>query len=141
MTLLAALPAVAGTNTLTGKFERVVGASSSKITIKVETNKRGVATKVKSFSVKGTSECRDAAEGSLEAGPVINAKLGSFKITSSAGGSRFEGTKRIKGVKHTVSGSFTSKKGRKVSGSIRAKGRIADKACVFPANQFSAERK
>ena len=128
--------AVAGTN----KFSKTLKGGGA-VSFKVKTNKKGIATKVTSFSLKGTTECMNEAENQLKAGPVIKAKLGSFKVKKFAGTYGFEGTKTINGVKHTVSGSFTSKKGRKVGGSIRAKGRIADKACVFPANEYSAKRK
>jgi len=43
--------ALAGTNTLKGSLSETTAAAGSKVTIKVETNAKGVATKVSSFTI------------------------------------------------------------------------------------------
>lgn len=104
--------ALAKSNTLTGKIE-----DGGKVTIKVKLSKKGTASKITSFTLTNlTSLCEDGQAGKT----MPRVQLGSFKVKRVEVGGivqyRVDTRKNVNGNRWYVDVDFSSRKGRKVSG-------------------------
>lgn len=115
----ATATASAGTKTLTGKFS---GDSNAKVTIKVQTNSRGVATKVTSVSFsKVNSRCTFSEEGPSKPGPDVTKKLGSVKLSKfPKNKTGFSKRKDFGKAPFIATGTFGSAKATKVTGTVES---------------------
>ena len=108
--------AVAKTNKLTGKFK-----NGGNVTIKVKLSKKGTPSKVTSFTATNvTSQCSNQRGDKVPGKTVAKAKLGSFKITKTKSGGKTYynviGGRKVDGNQWNIESAFSSKKGRKISG-------------------------
>jgi preprotein translocase subunit SecF len=144
LALATAAVAVAGTNKFSTSVKKQPG---SKISFKIKTNKKGVATKVTSLKVSGiqvTCESRQTS-GPKFPGPKVSASLGTVKIQKQVlGGTTgylFQVQKQAGGAFWNVGGALTSKKGRKVTdGSVNAQVNSESQLCEG-GGKFGAKRK
>jgi len=138
--LLAAFPALAGTN----KFSKSLKGGGT-VSFKVKTNKKGTATKVTSIKVKDLpTKCTDA-DTNVTAGPTLSVSLGSTKVrVQNLGGGKTYGFNLNKFVANrgwTFNGAFSSRKGRKVSeGQVAITFEQGGGSCGASV-QFKAKRK
>ena len=145
--LLGAFPAVAGTN----KFSVTLkddGAEVGKLSFKIKTNKKGVATKITSMKATGL-ETKCLSEAGVAPGATITGKItGKVKVfkTKAAGGKTVYAfnASGLKGPGFFFSFSGgTNKKGTKVK-NARLTGSDADPSppsCTHQPDDFNAKRK
>lgn len=111
--------AVAKTNTLTGKLKR---HPEGKVTIKVKLSKKGVVKKVTAINVTNFPSNCSNQRGDKVPGKTATAKLGSAKITKTKSGGKtyysVTGGRKVDGNQFNVEAAFSSKKGRKITGTI-----------------------
>lgn len=148
LVLAAAFPAVAGTNKFSAKLKNTEGTTVGKVSFKVKTNKKGVATKVTSLKVSDVqTQC--LSEDGVKPGPKVTAKFpGSHKITVAEGAADTKfisfRTKTLKksGFYVVVSGNFKTKKGRAVKdGRVNVSNIDKSAGSCSVTGDFKAKRK
>ena len=140
LVLIAAFPAVAGTN----KFSKSL-KGGGKVSFKIKTNKKGVATKATSIKVTGLpTKCGNGFDPAAP-GPAVGESLGSAKIAKQKlGGSTtylFNVNKRVNNRGWTVSGTLKSKKGRSITEGQVAVQFVNGSLDCSNSVQFKAKRK
>ena len=138
LVLIAAFPAVAGTN----KFSKSLKGGGT-VSFKVKTNKKGTATKLTSINVNSLpAKCTTVDTVTDQ---VVSASLGKVKVTKqSLGGSttyQFNLQKTVAGRRWQFRGAFSSRKGRKVSEGFVGVGYLDGALDCSGGTTFKAKRK
>lgn len=119
LALATAAVAVAKTNTLTGKLKLY---PEGKVTIKAKLSKKGVVKKVTAINVTNFPSRCSNQRGDKIPGKTATAKLGSYKITKTLSGGKTYynviGGRKVGDNQFNLEASFSSKKGRKISGTL-----------------------
>ncbi len=136
--LLAAFPAMAGTNTFSKSLK-----GGGKVSFKVKTNKKGTATKVTSIKVTNLPTKCSTVDSTTN--QVVSASLGKVKVTKqSLGGSttyQFNLQKTVAGRRWQLRGAFSSRKARKVSEGFVGVGYLDGALDCSGGTTFKAKRK